>query len=269
MEDFQEQDIDLWSRWSSARMLVWALLLYAANVTVQLLVFTITDDLFWPVAAGSLLAILAPCALLSRRYQGSLATDFQLGTIPLRVGFWAVVAALGALVPTSLLAQLSVRLYPIPQIWIDFYFKRLPESSLGIVLGFVTVAVIAPVGEELLFRGIVHRLASRLWGALPAIIISALIFALVHFEPWYLFGLFGLALLLGFIYEATRSVTACAVTHGFHNAVSYFILMGQEDPAATGGGAFELDVFLLGGSLVLLVFACQRLARLGPPDREG
>ena len=44
---------------------------------------------------------------------------------------------------------------------------------------------------------------------------------------------------------------------------------GQEDPAATGGGAFELDVFLLGGSLVLLVFACQRLARLGPPDREG
>lgn len=249
-------------------MLVWGLLLYAANVTVQLLVFTITDDLFLPVAAGSLLAILVPCALVSHRYRGSLATDFQLGRIPLATGIWAAVAALGALMPTSLLAELSVRIYPIPQIWIDFYYDRLPQGTLGMVLAFITVAVIAPLGEELLFRGIVHRLASRLWGALPATLISALIFALVHFEPWYLFGLFGLALLLGFIYEVTGSVTACAVTHGVHNAVSYFILINQEDPAAAGRGAIELDMILLGGSLVLLAFACQRLARLGAPGHE-
>jgi membrane protease YdiL (CAAX protease family) len=249
-------------------MLVWGLLLYAANVTVQLLVFTITDDLFLPVAAGSLLAILLPCYFAAHRYQGSLAADFRLGKIPLTVSFWAAVAALAALLPTSLLAQLSVRIYPIPQIWIDFYFDRLPQGEIGIALGFITVAVIAPVGEELLFRGIVHRWASRLWGPLPAVILSSLIFALVHFEPWYLFGLFGLALLLGFIYEATRSVTACSVTHGAHNAISYFVLVNQEDPAATTVGGLELDVLLLGGSLFLLALACQRLVHHGGHLRE-
>jgi len=259
---------DLWSRWSPGRLLVWGLLLYAANVSLQLIVFTLTDDLFLPVAAGSLLAVLLPCALVSRRTGGSLATDFHLGAVSPAVAAWSAIAAVAAMVPTSLLAQLSVRIYPVSQTWLDFYLEHLPEGTTEIALAAVTVVVFAPVGEELLFRGIVHRLASRIWGAVPAAVVSALIFALVHLEPWYLFGLFGLALLLAFVYEATRSVTACVITHSVHNAISFAFLMNQADSAMAGTGASGLDILFLGGSILLLALACMQLVRHGEAARR-
>jgi len=258
----------LWSRWSSSRLLIWSLLLLGGNFLIQMSVFTLTDDLFLPVAAGSLLGIVLPCVFVARSGGGTMASEFHLGPAPRSVLFWAAIAALAALLPTSLLAEISVRIHPISESWLDFYLERMPDGVWDTAMAAVTVILLSPVAEELLFRGILHRLASRVWGALPATIISALAFALIHGEPWYLFGLFGLGVLLAFIYEVTRSVTACAVTHAIHNMISLVLLLGENDPTASGTGAMELDVILLGGSLLLLALACSQLARHGAATRH-
>ena len=60
------------------------------------------------------------------------------------------------------------------------------------LLVLVTV-VMAPVVEELFFRGLVLRSAERRWGTAWAIAFSSLLFGITHFEPLQLppLALFG------------------------------------------------------------------------------
>jgi membrane protease YdiL (CAAX protease family) len=94
-------------------------------------------------------------------------------------------------------------------------------STLNLVLVVVIIAVLAPLGEELLFRGYVFA-ALRNWkGFLPAAIITGLIFGAVHIGsspigyalPLACFG-FGLCLL----YQWTGSLYPCIALHALNNA---------------------------------------------------
>ena len=73
--------------------------------------------------------------------------------------------------------------------------------------------------------GLLYRLARRTWGASSAAVVSALAFGLLHGEPWYLFGLVGLGLLLAYVYEMTGSLTPGIVLHGVYNGASFFLLL--------------------------------------------
>ena len=60
------------------------------------------------------------------------------------------------------------------------------SSSIDIAFLFLSVAIVTPIAEELLFRGYILDSIKRMHGDWPAIIGSALLFALVHFN---LFGM--------------------------------------------------------------------------------
>jgi len=251
----------LWETWSRGRILFWAVLLLAADFLLQLLVFQLGFGLFLSVALGSLLAILLPCYLAARSLGGNLASEFHLGRSSRAHLIWATIVAVAGLLPTSILAGLSSRLHPVSEEWLEFNLDHLPQEPAEIVVAAIAVTIVAPLAEELLFRGIVHRLVRRLWGAGPATIISGLVFGLLHYEPWYLFGLIGLGFLLSYIYEATRSLTPCVVTHGVYNGISFYLLLHDHEYASGGGGVDDIDIWLIGGSILVLVFACTQLAR--------
>ena len=60
------------------------------------------------------------------------------------------------------------------------------SSSIDIAFLFLSFAIVTPIAEELLFRGYILDSIKRMHGDWPAIIGSALLFALVHFN---LFGM--------------------------------------------------------------------------------
>jgi membrane protease YdiL (CAAX protease family) len=253
----------IWERWSDLQLLLWTLALIAAYFIAQLVAFWLVPQMLLAVAAGGLLGVVLPCALLARATGGSLATEFGLGRVtPIQV-VWAVVVAAAGLLPTSLLADLSLRIHPIPQEWLSFYFEHLPQGPAEVALGAMSVVVVAPLAEEILFRGLVHRLVRRLWGATGATMIASLAFAILHLEPWYLLALFGLGVLLSLIYEATGSLTPCVITHGAHNGISYFLLLGNNQLASGSTGFRTLDIWLMAGSLLMLVVAITSLGRGG------
>ena len=96
-------------------------------------------------------------------------------------------------------------------------------STLNLVLVVVIITVLAPVGEELLFRGFIFR-ALRNWrGFLPAAIITGVIFGAAHIGsspigyalPLAAFG-FGLCVL----YQSTGSLYPCIALHALNNALA-------------------------------------------------
>lgn len=251
----------LWAAWSSARLLAWAGACLLGNTAVQSVIYVLTDDIFLPVAAGGLLGMLLPTWLVARAYGCGLARDFGFDRPRAGVLFWTAVAVAGSLAPTALLAALSARIRPVPPEWEALFTSHLPRTTVATGGAFLAVAVAVPLAEELLFRGILQRLAARRWGDLAGVVLGALLFAILHLEPWYLLGLFGVGLLLGYVWAVTRSLTACAVAHGLHNAAALTLMLRQGGEAGSPAVIERADWLWLAASLPVLALGCAGLAR--------
>ena len=102
-----------------------------------------------------------------------------------------------------------------------------PQLLISVIIGAV---ILAPLFEEMIFRGILQTsllnlLGQRRW---PTLIISSLLFSLTHWwvVPWQgLLPLFIIGLVFGYVYERTGSLLTSVVTHALFNASNIAILM--------------------------------------------
>ncbi|MEX2551220.1 MAG: type II CAAX endopeptidase family protein [Nitriliruptoraceae bacterium] len=107
--------------------------------------------------------------------------------------------------------------------------QQLLQDALagGVPLILVTLLaiVVAPLAEEVIFRGVLFRaLAGRLTVTVGALL-SAIVFAVIHFEvvfsqPVALLGLFTIGLLLAVAYHLTGNLLVPIIAHGVFNAIS-------------------------------------------------
>jgi membrane protease YdiL (CAAX protease family) len=95
----------------------------------------------------------------------------------------------------------------------------LGDSGLwGLVFALVSACLLAPLAEEILYRGVLFRSLWNRIGVLPAAVLSAAVFAVLHFYGGYgllSVGIFGFACAL--LYAGTGSLTTVIVLHGLYN----------------------------------------------------
>ena len=85
----------------------------------------------------------------------------------------------------------------------------------------LTAVVIVPIGEELLFRGLLQSLLRRHFGPWPAVLIASAIFAAAHYtQPQAVPSLFVLAVAIGYNYERTGRLLAPILIHTLFNAAN-------------------------------------------------
>ena len=93
------------------------------------------------------------------------------------------------------------------------------SGIFGLVFLLVSACLVAPLAEEILYRGILFRSLSNKTGVLAAAVISSIIFASLHFYDFY--GLASVAT-FGFVcallYQATGSLVNVVVLHMLYNA---------------------------------------------------
>lgn len=102
-------------------------------------------------------------------------------------------------------------------------FKELEKTYEIIIFGISSV-VIAPLYEELLFRGIIFPKLIQKTNFLTALILSSLIFAILHFHLSALLPLFSLSLILSLIYLQTLSLWPCIFLHALFNLISIILI---------------------------------------------
>ncbi len=98
---------------------------------------------------------------------------------------------------------------------------RKPPStwSTPIVLA-IALVVVAPVAEEIFFRGIVYNAWLREFGVWRAIIGSAALFALIHGSIFVIPAIFGLGIALALLYRRTGSLPASMAMHATFNGIT-------------------------------------------------
>ncbi len=105
------------------------------------------------------------------------------------------------------------------------------ETIMYNPFGLITVAVLGPLSEELLFRGGVMNGLLRKYahqGVAVSIGLSAAIFSLVHLNPAQMVVALVLGIMLGFAYWWTGSLAAPVCIHVFNN--SFACLLGFLSP---------------------------------------
>lgn len=100
--------------------------------------------------------------------------------------------------------------------------QLLQESQDVLVIGLMAVAavLVAPVAEEVVFRGYLYPASKRFCGPVGAVLFSSLIFAAAHGNVVALVPLFVLAVLLCAVFEFTGSLWACIAVHFLFNGAT-------------------------------------------------
>lgn len=195
------------------------------------------------------------------------ASRGYLRSRPWGVLAWSVVAALGAIVPSLLLQGL------LPE-WSGWAKELADETNaqleqlMSVPGGYMVIALLPPVVEEMVFRGCVlpSLLQSRLFGSPGrtwlAIAVSALLFALVHMNPAQMPHAFLIGLLLGWMYVRTGSIVPGVAFHWANNTAAYVMYHLWHNPQSlediVGSGTRPMLLALL-FSLCILVPALLQL----------
>jgi membrane protease YdiL (CAAX protease family) len=85
---------------------------------------------------------------------------------------------------------------------------------------FVLVGIVAPVVEEITFRGIVFPSLKAAWGTVPALLVSGGIFGVVHLQPTIAVPLALIGVALAAVFMRTRSLWSAIIAHCAFNTVS-------------------------------------------------
>jgi len=99
------------------------------------------------------------------------------------------------------------------------------KSSFVLVCLMFFGTIIAPIIEEILFRGFLLPALKKSLGGRYAIVVSAALFAAVHIDIFAFLQIFILGLLLGHLYEKTKTLTASIMVHITHNVLTLLFLL--------------------------------------------
>ena len=140
---------------------------------------------------------------------------------------WVALFSLGTIIPLSFLyEQLGIEM--------DENTQQIITSMMKEPWGYVAVGILAPLAEEVVFRGAILR---TLLGIMSkknhwvAIMISAAIFGVVHANLAQFINALLMGLLLGWMYYRTGSLVPGILLHWVNNTMAYVLtnIMPQSD----------------------------------------
>lgn len=151
------------------------------------------------------------------------------------------------------------KMLPAPP-WFWELFDRIFEGDYGFMGAFLKVAVVAPIIEELIFRGLIFNGFRKNYNGFVAVFMSALLFSLFHLNPWQMPATFVLGLLLGWLMLRTNNIFVAIIGHSINNAlvlltVTYWQQIREHSIyLLERNNLLILSAFVMALSLVLIYF---------------
>jgi len=116
-------------------------------------------------------------------------------------------------------------LIPMPESFIKVFEDMIQPN----IFSFLTIVVLAPFFEELLFRGIILEAFLKNYSPWKAIIWSAIIFGTAHFNPWQTIGASLAGIFIGWAYVKTNSLIPGIMIHFVNNLIGFSIMIFSQN----------------------------------------
>ena len=158
------------------------------------------------------------------------------------------------------LSYVNSLLAPVPPKVAEILCQADLDAGYKLVLMFISVAIVPALAEEFLFRGVILS-NIRPYSEGGAILISALLFGLMHQTAFQFLYTTGLGIVLGIVYVKTKSIWCGVILHFFNNYLSIIqeYLMAQQNEKA-GYVVYYISIlltFLVGIIMCAIAFGLR------------
>ena len=133
-------------------------------------------------------------------------------------------------------------------------------SVLGFITNLVMIAVIPALGEEFLFRGVIQRILTEWFkNHHVAIIVSAILFSIMHFQFLGFLPRMALGILFGYLFVWTRTIWVPVIAHFVNNDMAVVFVYLYTD----GVIQYDLDtVGSTGGTFIYTIFSAAAITAM-------
>lgn len=162
-----------------------------------------------------------------------------------------LVLALAAGVAMSFWATIAINMIPWPEAMVESYV----ESSASLIsqqpaIDFLAVVLMAPLVEELLFRGVIYDALCAFVPAGAAVVFQAMLFGSTHGTLlWILYSTL-IGGVLGYVRKHTDSLWPCILMHSAFNGSSYLFTWFAEHYSEDSA---TVTFVFLGSAFVMLL----------------
>jgi membrane protease YdiL (CAAX protease family) len=154
---------------------------------------------------------------------------FRLGRVQPGMLVLCVFLGLGLGIVSDELDRMAQSAFPMPREILDALKDFMVfHSTREMFLLIFSVVVFAGVIEEMLFRGFLQTALERSSREVKAIVVTAAVFAILHFNPWWMLQIFGLGIVLGVLAWRSGSIWPGVVIHMTNNAVAMIFMNVDE-----------------------------------------
>ena len=173
--------------------------------------------------------ILGPI-LLSLRFRGfRLGSVFGIDRMPvgrsLLLGISLLISAYPTVFAVGVLTSVLLKINPTTDVQeVMRIFENQTAATQRIPIILLAVAI-APVAEELAFRGYLYGVIKRFFGAVPALVLSGILFALIHLNLPSFFPLLVLGWVFALAYELSGSLLVPMTMHALFNALNLILAL--------------------------------------------
>ena len=189
------------------------------DLTIAIIQFVIT---------GALEAIFLIAPLYYARKRAGAHAPAALGLRPFHAGMaigLLILSAVGVYIGSTLYDAIAHLLRITIQTNVDPLISELHQAPLVVYASLLVAVLIAPICEELFFRGFLLQGLRQSMPAWAAIGVSSLIFATAHLSLGSFPILLVLAIFLGILRVATRSIWPGVILHTFNNLLSLLYVL--------------------------------------------
>jgi uncharacterized protein len=181
-------------------------------------------------AVGGQLVGLAAAMLLLRRRRLDLRAVVGATRPVGRLVLIGTGLGAGMLIASSVIVTVLMRFTGSEQAPDQFLLDELTRGGLSTLLAFIAAVVLAPIAEELLFRGLLFTALLRRRSVHVAALVSSVVFAVVHVDvavsqPLALVGLTLVGIVLAYAYHRTGSLLVAIVGHAAFNGITLVLAL--------------------------------------------
>ncbi len=218
----------------------------------------------WGLSIAAVGGIILPVALFIRSQQRSVRQElWLLGVSPLQV-LGVALAVLGSIPVVYATSAINEGFVNPDPAYVEFLESLVPTDRGSLVAGVLAIVVLAPLGEEILFRGLILGTLGRSLRPVAAVCVTGVLFGCTHMAPWVVLPVSVLGIALGFLVLLTRTLTAAWIGHAFFNLISYVELAWSKDVETPRLAALAMEPAAWIAAPVLLGAAVYLLRAAAP-----
>jgi membrane protease YdiL (CAAX protease family) len=151
---------------------------------------------------------------------------FKFNTVSPFLWISTTIFAIGLHIVLSELNNVLNLILPTSKMLTDVINTIAAEPIL--IVSIIVMGIIPAITEELFFRGLIFDGLNRNYSQRKAIIISSLLFGIIHLNPWQFLTAFIIGLFLAVICIHTKSIALCIYIHLLNNTLSTIALQFKD-----------------------------------------